>query len=160
MSRYYPAWNGIQVLPDDLIKFAWSEPMRDLAAKIGMSDVGLRKLFVSMDIVPPPQGYWNKLRAGKPVPEMRRTQPRKPGTTGRLIIDRRFEPFVPQAQPLSSAGPFATALVPEDLEELRRMELKAVGKATTPRSLEGAHRGLRDVLAKEEKRRAKSAESR
>ncbi|WP_334181770.1 hypothetical protein [Novosphingobium sp.] len=56
MSRYYPAWNGIQVLPEDLIRFAWSEPMHDLATKIGMSDVGLRKLFVSMGIVPPPQG--------------------------------------------------------------------------------------------------------
>jgi hypothetical protein len=159
MSRYYPAWNGIQVLPEDLIKFAWSEPMRDLATKIGMSDVGLRKLFVSMDIAPPPQGYWNKLRAGKPVPEMPKAQPRQPGTTGRLLVDRRFEPFVPQAQPLSSAGPFASALVPEDLDELRRMELKAIGKAITPRSLEGAHPGLRDVLAKEAKRRAKSAES-
>ncbi len=159
MSRYYPAWNGIQVLPEDLIKFAWSEPMRDLATKVGMSDVGLKKLFVSMDIVPPPQGYWNKLRAGKPVPEMPKTPPRQPGTTGRLLVDRIFEPFVPQAQLLSSAGPFASALVPEDLEELRRMELKAIGKAVTPRSLEGAHPGLRDILAMEAKPRAKSAES-
>jgi hypothetical protein len=66
MSRCYPAWNGIQVLPEHFIRFAWTEPMRDLAAKIGMSDVDLRKLFVSMGIVLPPQGYWNKLRAGKP----------------------------------------------------------------------------------------------
>jgi hypothetical protein len=56
MSRYYPAWNGIQVLPEDLIKFAWSEPMRDLATKIGMSDVGLRRLLISMDIVARPNG--------------------------------------------------------------------------------------------------------
>lgn len=56
MSRYYPAWNGIQVLPEDLIKFAWSAPMRDLAAQIGMSDVGLSKLFISMDIVARPNG--------------------------------------------------------------------------------------------------------
>jgi len=56
MSRYYPAWNGIQVLPEDLIKFAWSEPVRDLAAKIGMSDVDLRKLFVSVGIVARPKG--------------------------------------------------------------------------------------------------------
>jgi hypothetical protein len=56
MSRYYPAWNGIQVLPEDLIKFAWSEPMRDLASKIGMSDVGLRKPFISTDIVARPKG--------------------------------------------------------------------------------------------------------
>ncbi len=56
MSRCYPAWNGIQVLPEHFIRFAWTESMRDLAAKIGMSDVDLRKLFVSMGIVVRPTG--------------------------------------------------------------------------------------------------------
>jgi hypothetical protein len=108
----------------------------------------------------PPEATCYEMRAyGKPVPEIPRSPPRQRGTTGRLLVDRIFEPFVPQAQPLSSAGPFASALVPEDLEELRRMELKAIGKAITARSLEGAHPGLRDILAKEAKRRAKSAES-
>ncbi|WP_395329232.1 hypothetical protein WBP06_14665 [Novosphingobium sp. BL-8H] len=64
MSRYYPAWNGIQVLPEDLIKFAWSEPMRDLATKIGMSDVGLGKLVISMDIVARPRGNGCQHHAG------------------------------------------------------------------------------------------------
>lgn len=37
--------NDILVLPGDLIAFAWSAPMRDLAAKLELSDVGLKKLL-------------------------------------------------------------------------------------------------------------------
>ncbi len=57
------------VTPDQLWDFAWSAPMRDLAAQVGLSDVGLKKLLRSHGISSPPQGYWNKLRAGKPVPK-------------------------------------------------------------------------------------------
>jgi hypothetical protein len=32
-------------MPEDLIAYAWSAPMRDLAQKLNMSDVGLRKLL-------------------------------------------------------------------------------------------------------------------
>ena len=40
MYRY----DDIVVYPDDLRAFAWSAPMRNLAAQVGMSDVGLKKL--------------------------------------------------------------------------------------------------------------------
>ena len=52
-------------MPDDLIAFAWSAPMRDLAAKLELSDVGLEKLLTRYRIAVPPQGYWNKVRAGE-----------------------------------------------------------------------------------------------
>ncbi|WP_246680604.1 hypothetical protein [Mesorhizobium sp. B2-4-13] len=47
----------ILVLPDDLIAFAWSAPMRDLAAKLELSDVGLKKLLTRCGVASPPQGY-------------------------------------------------------------------------------------------------------
>ncbi|WP_287293181.1 hypothetical protein [Mesorhizobium sp.] len=49
--------NDILVLPDDLIAFAWSAPMRDLAAKLELSDVGLKKLLTRCGVASPPQGY-------------------------------------------------------------------------------------------------------
>ena len=39
---------------DQLYEFAWSAPMRDLAAKVGMSDVGLKKLLSNHGVPAPP----------------------------------------------------------------------------------------------------------
>jgi hypothetical protein len=61
---------------------------------------------------------------------------------------------------MSWAGPFASKYVPEDLEELRANELKAIGKVTVPKSLERYHPGLSDLMKKEAKRRAKHEASR
>lgn len=133
MRRMY-GYDDILVMPDDLRAFAWSAPMRDLAAQIGMSDVGLKKLLSSYDIAPPPQGYWNKVHAGKPVPACPKAPPRKPGETGRLRVDRRFLKVLSAAPPMSSAGPFATRFVPEDLEELRAMEIAAIRRGGGERS--------------------------
>lgn len=35
----------------------------------GLSDVGLKKLLKSHGVVTPPQGHWNRVHAGKPVPK-------------------------------------------------------------------------------------------
>jgi len=35
-------WGHHRVTLDNLIGFAWSAPMRELAAQIGLSDVGLK----------------------------------------------------------------------------------------------------------------------
>lgn len=67
MNHAY-ARTEVLVLPQDLQDFAWSAPMRDLAAKVGLSDVGLKKLLKANGVVTPPQGYWNRVHAGKPVP--------------------------------------------------------------------------------------------
>lgn len=56
MSYRYDS-NEILVLPQDLQDFAWSAPMRDLAAKVGLSDVGLKKLLRSLGVVTPAQGH-------------------------------------------------------------------------------------------------------
>ncbi|RUZ99410.1 hypothetical protein EN939_34240, partial [Mesorhizobium sp. M7A.F.Ca.CA.002.05.1.1] len=131
--------NDILVLPDDLIAFAWSAPMRDLAAKLELSDVGLKKLLTRSGVASPPQGYWNKIRAGKRVPSVPKAPPRRPGELGRVGVDGRFKKVLPIAAPLASNGPFASALVPEDLDELHAQELKAIGKVSVPQTLDRPH---------------------
>lgn len=37
-----------RVMMDDVIAFAWSAPMRELAAAVGVSDVGLKKLLTGL----------------------------------------------------------------------------------------------------------------
>jgi hypothetical protein len=61
-------YNDLLVLPQHLRDFAWSVRMRDPAKRVGVSDVALKKLLNGHGVVAPPQGYWNKLAAGKPVP--------------------------------------------------------------------------------------------
>ena len=43
----------------------WSEPMRRLAARYGLSDVGLAKICRKYDIPRPPRGYWAMKEHGK-----------------------------------------------------------------------------------------------
>jgi hypothetical protein len=45
----------------------WAEPMRTLAARYGLSDVGLAKLCKRLEIPVPVRGHWQKVRAGKRV---------------------------------------------------------------------------------------------
>lgn len=47
----------------------WATPVTKLAKDYGLSDVGLRKICVSLDIPMPPRGYWAKLAAGKKLPK-------------------------------------------------------------------------------------------
>lgn len=49
----------------DLYDLFWSEPMRTLAARFGMSDVALGKVCRKAGIPLPGLGYWAKRQAGK-----------------------------------------------------------------------------------------------
>lgn len=51
----------------ELYKLVWSEPMRSLAKRFEVSDVGLAKACQRYDIPRPGRGYWAKLKAGKAV---------------------------------------------------------------------------------------------
>src|SRR5690242_17958822 len=96
----------ILVLPQDLQDFAWTAPMRDLAAKVDLSDVGLRRLLKAEGVVTPPQGYWNKLHAGNPVSKCPKVPPRRPGESGRVHLDGRFANVLNAVESLPSSGPF------------------------------------------------------
>lgn len=45
-----------------------SEPMRTIAAELGVSGVGLAKACRAAGVPTPPRGYWAEKRHGKPVP--------------------------------------------------------------------------------------------
>lgn len=149
----------ILVLPQDLQAFAWSAPMRELAARVGLSDVGLKKLLRSHGVMTPPQGHWNRVHAGKPVPKCPKLPPRRPGETGRIHVDHRFANVLTGVEPMPSSGPFASKTVPENLDELYQQELKAIGRVSVARKLERFHHGLAQIFRQEERRRDKFAAS-
>jgi len=51
----------------ELYNLVWSEPMSSVCKRFGLSDNGLRKHCVSMNIPTPPKGYWAKLQNRKKV---------------------------------------------------------------------------------------------
>ncbi|MBD8621183.1 hypothetical protein IFT67_19935 [Sphingomonas sp. CFBP 13728] len=150
-------WGHHRVTLEDLIGVAWSAPMRELAAQIGLSDVGLKKLLKSHGVSGPPQGHWNRVHAGRAVSKPPAAPARGPGKRPYIHVDPRLA-RLPEAPLPSSAGPFASAKVPEDLEELRAQTLKAIGRPASAAKITLPHPAIRMLLAQDEKERAKAAE--
>lgn len=50
-----------------LYKEIWEAPVLEVAKRYQVSDVAIHKVCKALEIPKPPQGYWAKLRAGKPV---------------------------------------------------------------------------------------------
>ena len=57
------------VTRENLYEQIWREPMRIIAARYAVSDVGLAKICRRADIPVPPRGHWAKIRSGKPSPK-------------------------------------------------------------------------------------------
>lgn len=51
----------------ELFKLVWAEPMTALAKKYDISDVGLRKACIRLNIPIPKAGHWQKVRAGRKI---------------------------------------------------------------------------------------------
>lgn len=82
-----------------LLEEVWSVPLREVAPRYGLSDVGLKKLCVRLQIPTPGRGYWAKLKAGKRVPakpELREYT----GSPGALLKPKRIA-TVPSSSPPS-----------------------------------------------------------
>lgn len=55
---------------ETLYQEVWTIPVTEVAKRYQVSDVAIHKVCKSLDIPTPPQGYWAKLRAGKPVKKL------------------------------------------------------------------------------------------
>lgn len=63
------SWKKATFERQKLFDEVWAAPVRTLAKEHGLSDVGLRKICIALDIPMPPRGYWAKLAAGKKIPK-------------------------------------------------------------------------------------------
>jgi len=52
---------------NELYEMVWSEPMRTIAKKYNISDVGLRKICIRKNIPLPERGHWTRIRFGYKV---------------------------------------------------------------------------------------------
>lgn len=86
----------------------WSEPIRTVARRLEVSDVGLAKACRVAGVPVPPRGYWTQLRHGQPAPPRPPLLPR-PGGEQVVIAP-------PKKRPPAAAATEAEAIaVPDDL---------------------------------------------
>jgi hypothetical protein len=140
----------------DLYDQVWSEPIRTVANRLGVSDVWLKKCCAKADIPVPHRGYWAKRHAGKSV--VRAKLPlRAPGQPDSVQIGqesyRYWTPVDLEAE-LAKPAP-VPPIFDEPIEDLRGRAIKMIGKAVYRRDLASPHPAIAKVLADDEARRRK-----
>ena len=69
-----------------MLDLIWSAPMRNVAADLGVSDVGLKKAVIKAGLPTPPQGHWNRVFAGRSVAPKPSLPPRGFGASDDIWI--------------------------------------------------------------------------
>lgn len=67
-----------------LFEAAWQRPLTEIAAELGVTDVGLRKICDRHDIPTPGRGYWAQVRAKHDGPTFSRR-----GKLAHILFDDR-----------------------------------------------------------------------
>lgn len=140
----------------ELYELAWSEPMRTISARLGLSDVGLAKACRKAAIPVPPRGYWNRKQAGHRVARLP-LPPREPGHSDQVTIgqDQYWRmPAITANDPEPTPPTFD-----EPLEDVRSRIEKRTGAVRVSPNLDLAHPNIRALLAKDDARREKQKSS-
>lgn len=137
-----------------LYDLVWAEPVRAVAASLGISDVGLKKRCSAADIPVPDRGYWTKLKAGKPVIRVQ-LPPRSPGKSDTIQVgpEPTRWPYDPEAE-LKEPLP-QPANVEGSIELLRERVVRQVGRVTRSRDLIAPVAPIRKLLEADVRREAK-----
>src|SRR5438093_12569640 len=101
----------------ELYDNVWREPLRTLARRCGVSDVGLRKICIKLRVPLPERGHWVRLRRGRK--DRRPPLPLLPDGVPAEIVTRRKEPRPEVAQ----VGPPIT--VPAELRNPHKLVSEA-----------------------------------
>jgi len=133
-----------------LYELVWSEPMRNLAAQIGISDVAIAKHCRKCNVPVPPRGYWNKLQAGKNARPIA-LDPADLGTINRVTLSGTLTPELRTRIKGEPGDPGEE----ESVEVLAERFGTRLGKVTAPRNLSPAHPAIATLLRKDEELRQK-----
>lgn len=139
----------------DLYDLVWATPVKTLAQRFNISDVGLRKACQRSHIPLPPAGYWAKVAAGKKV-----TQPslpaRPPGMRDTVTpgAGHYNSHSYRQWSDAELLGPLPVRPTFEvDLDTVRAACRRQIDKVTVPRDLTRPHHAIAKLLAIDEQRR-------
>jgi hypothetical protein len=141
----------------ELYNLVWSEPMRDIAARFEISDVGLAKACRNASIPVPPRGYWNKKKAGHRVARFP-LPAREPGHSDEVTIGR--DRYWAHREPIDENEPEPAAPVfEESIESVRARIDKRTSAVRVSTSFELAHPDMRKLVDKDERKREEQRSS-
>ena len=138
----------------ELYDLVWSQPMKTVAASIGISDVALAKHCKKADIPVPSRGYWARKQAGKSTFEVA-LPPRFPGASDRIGGPSRRRYYY-GSDWVKDCLEMEVPPVPtfdEDMSSIEERAKKLVGKIRCQRKFEPAHPLVAKLLAHDEERR-------
>jgi hypothetical protein len=141
----------------ELYNLVWSEPMRDIAARLGLSDVGLAKACRNASIPVPPRGYWNRKKAGHKATAFS-LPPREPGHSDRVTIGKeRYWHYTPEPIDENEPAPPPPSF-DEPIEAVRARVAKRTDAVHVRKDLALAHPAIRKLLEKDEQLREKQSQ--
>lgn len=141
----------------ELYNLVWSEPMRDIAVRFEISDVGLAKACRKASIPVPPRGYWNKKKAGHRVTAFP-LPPREPGHSDEVTIGE--DRYWGHREPIDESEPEPAApIFEEPIESVRARIDKRTSAVRVSTSFELAHPDIRKLLEKDERKRKEQRDS-
>lgn len=143
----------------ELYDLAWSEPMKTLAGRFELSDVGLAKACKKANIPRPPRGYWAKLAAGKKVSKTP-LPPRGLGMSDEVEIGgNRYSYSYYSDEEILNSHP-KPPVFEDEIEDVEARVRKMILRVPVPRFPDHAHRQIRRLLEQDEERRQKQFASR
>ena len=143
-----------------LYDLVWSQPMKTVAAGVGISDVALAKQCKKANIPVPTRGYWAQKQAGKPTSQVA-LPPRFPGAADRVGGERQYYRYGSDwAEDLQKAAIPPVPSFEEDIASVERRAQALVSKIRCQRKFEPAHPLVARLLAHDEERRADFAKYR
>lgn len=143
----------------ELYELVWSEPMRVLAPRFGISDVALKKACVRAEIPTPGPGHWAKKAAGKSGSQLALPE-RPPGMQDEVLIGAGVGYWHSAWTEEELVGPLPP---PPEFEEpiecVRERIAKTVGKLTVPREVRVWHPAIDKLLKEDDQRRERQRAS-
>ena len=128
---------------EQLYHLVWSEPARELATQLGVSEATLVKHCRNHQVPIPGRAYWTKRAAGESPPQPKLT----PGDLFTENVVRFYSApspvFAARVKALAEAYPAPT------VEELRQRLATRLGQLTTPKTLKEPHRAVRVLVERD-----------
>lgn len=137
-----------------LYDLLWSKAKTEVAKDLGISDVALGKICKKANIPVPPRGYW-AARDARKRPARLALPARGFGQNGTVTIGQERNRY--RDEPIGDVPP--PPEFSESIETVVERARQLVGRVTVPRNLDRPHHLVAKLVAKDEVRRQKAAES-
>lgn len=138
-----------------LFDLVWSEPMKNLSVRFGISDVGLKKVCLRAAIPTPDRGYWAKRESGKGTNPPALSE-RPPGMDDEVVVAGGRNYWYQNWDRADLRAPLPPPPeFPEPIEAVRERIAKVIGKLSVPREIRDCHPAVDRLLKQDDIRREK-----